>query len=169
MWRTLLAAAVGLAIGHGGVAHGMGGNLDRPSIAIPVDPKTRETDRVAQKIAEVLQAHHKEFTGGSFLNAHSVLYFGGATAGVNALLDDLAKVEGATIRVRFSKAAGVTRWMFPGEDTPADRPCDCEVDHLGWGAARTLTVTVYLGGGRIDLDALNLPPIMGQPGGSQGR
>jgi hypothetical protein len=62
MWRTLLAAAFGLAIGHGGVAHGMGGNLHRPSIAIPVDPKTKETDRVAQKIAEVLQAHHKEFT-----------------------------------------------------------------------------------------------------------
>ena len=121
---------------------------------------------MAQKIAEVLQAHHKEFTGGSFLNSHSVLYFGGETAGVNALLGDLAKVEGATIRVRFSKEAGVTRWMFPGKDIAADRPCDCKVDHLGWGAVRTLTLTVYLGGGRIDPDALDLPPIAGQPGGS---
>ena len=132
MRRTSLAAVVGLAIGYGGVAYGAGGNLDRPSIAIPVDPKTKEMDRVAQKIAEVLQAHHKEFTGGSFLNSHSVLYFGGETAGVNALLGDLAKVEGATIRVRFSKEAGVTQWMFPGKDIPADRPCDCKVDHLGW-------------------------------------
>ncbi len=58
--------------------------------------------------------------------------------------------------------------MFPGEDTPADRPCDGEVDHLDGGAARTLTVTVYQGGGRIDPDALNLPPIEGQPSGSRG-
>ncbi len=68
---------------------------------------------------------------------NSVLYFGGGTTGVNALLGDLAKVEGASIHVKFSKEVGVTRWMFPGKDTPADRPCDCEVDHMGWGAARS--------------------------------
>jgi len=145
----------------------MGGNLSGPSISIPVDPQTKQLDRVAQKIAEALRAHQKEFTGGSFLNAHSVLYFGGETAGVNGLLDDLAKVEGATILVRFSKEAGVTRWMFPTKDTPTDAPCDCEVDHLGWGAARGVTVTIYLGRGRIDLDALNLPAITGQAEGSR--
>lgn len=141
MRRTFvaLAAVIGLAIENGGVAYGMGSNLTGPSISIPADPQTKEMDRVAQKIAEVLQAHKKRFTGGSFLNAHSVLYFGGQTAGVNALLGDLAKVEGATIRVRFSKEAGVTRWMFPGDNTPADRPCDCEIDHMGWGAARVDT------------------------------
>ena len=166
MRRMFLAAGVVLAIGHGGEAFGMGGNLSRPSIAIPVDAKTKTMDRVAQKMAEVLQAHYREFTGGSFLNSHTVLYFGGKTAGVNALLGDLAKVEGATIRIKFSKEAGVTRWMFPDKDTPADRSCDCEIDHLGWGDARTITLTVYLGGGRIDPDALDLPPIAGQPGGS---
>ena len=51
------------------------------------------------------------------------------------LLGDLAKVEGATILVRLSKKAGMTQWMFPGKDTPGDRPCDCEIDHLGWGDA----------------------------------
>jgi hypothetical protein len=164
MKRTILAALVVTTIGHGAVAYGMGGNLDRPSIAIPGDSKTKEVDRVAQKIAEVLQAHQKAFTGGSFLNSHSVLYFGGKTAGVNALLGDLAKVEGATIRVRFSKEAGVTRWMFPIKDPPADLSCDCEVDHFGWGDARTITLTVYLGGGRIDPGILELPAIAGRAG-----
>lgn len=165
MRRILLAAAVGLAIGHGGVAYGLGGNLTGPSISMPGDPKTRELDPVAKKLAEALQAHTKDFTGGSFLNAHTVMYFGGKTRGVNALLDDLAKVEGATIQVRFSKEAGVTRWMFPGKDIPADRPCDCEVDHMGWGGARAIRVTIYLGGGRIDPDALELPPIERPPAG----
>jgi hypothetical protein len=169
MWRIFLALVVALALGHGGSAHGMGGNLGSPSIAIPADPQTQKTDPVAQKIAEVLQAHRKEFTGGSFLNSHSVLYFAGGTPGVNALLGDLAKIEGATILVKLSAKAGVTKWMFPGKDTPADRPCDCEIDHLGWGDARTLTLTVYLGGGRLDPDALNFPPIAGQPAVTQRR
>jgi hypothetical protein len=165
MKRTLLMVVVVVAtIGHGGAACGMGGNLDRPSIAIPADPKTKEMDPVVQKIAEVLQSHQKAFTGGSFLNSHSVLYFGGKTAGVNALLGDLAKVEGTTIRVRFSKEAGVTQWMFPIKDPPADLSCDCEVDHLGWGDARMITLTVYLGGGRIDPDTLELPAIVGRAG-----
>jgi hypothetical protein len=164
MRRTFLAATIGLALGHGGVAYGMGGNLSRPGISIPADPQTKEMDRVAQKINEVLVAHQKDYTGGSFINAHSVLYFGGETKGVNALLNDLAKVDGVTIRVRLSKEAGVTRWMFPGKDTPGDRPCDCEVDHMGWGAARAVTLTIYIGGGRIDPDALDLPLISGQPG-----
>jgi hypothetical protein len=77
---------------------GMGGNLSRPSIWIPVDAQTKEVDRVAQKISEVLQAHHKDFTGGSFLNAHSVLCSGGGAPVLTALLGDLAKVEEATIR-----------------------------------------------------------------------
>jgi hypothetical protein len=166
MRRTFFAAVIGLAFGLGGVAYGMGGNLSRPGISIPADPQTKEMDRVAQRIADVLVAHQKDYTGGSFINAHSVLYFGGETKGVNALLSDLAKVEGVTIRVKLSKEVGVTRWMFPGKDTPNDRSCDCEVDHMGWGAARAVTLTIYLGGGRIDLDALDLPLITGQPGGT---
>jgi hypothetical protein len=167
MLRTFLAVAVGLASVNFGVAYGMGGNLAGPSISIPVDSQTKEMDRVVKRIAEVLQAHQKHFTGGSFLNSHSVLYFGGETAGVNALLGDLAKVEGATIQIRFSKVAGMTRWMFPGKDNPPDRPCDCEVDHFGWGTARVITLTIYLGGRRIDPEALDLPPIMGQSSGAQ--
>ncbi len=166
MLRTFRAAAVGMVLGHGGIALGMGGNLAGPSISIPADPQTKAMDPVVRKIADLLQAHKKDFTGGSFLNAHSVMYFGGGTAGVNSLLNDLASVEGATVRVRFSKEAGVTRWMFPGKDTPAYHPCDCELDHMGWGAARAVTLTIYLGGGRIDPDALELPLITGQARGT---
>ena len=113
MRRTILVAVVFSTVGYGGVAYGMGGNVERPSIAIPADPKTKEMDRVVQKIAGVLQSHQKAFTGGSFLNSHSVLYFGGKTSGVNALLGDLAKVEGATILVRFSKEIGVNALDVP--------------------------------------------------------
>jgi hypothetical protein len=169
MKRTILAAFAGLAVGYGGDAYGMGANLGVPSISISADPQTKKMDPVVKKLDEVLKAHQKEYTGGSFLNAHTVLYFGGKTAGVNALLADLAKIEGVEIMVKFSKDAGVTRWMFPDKDTPADRPCDCEVDHLGWGAGRAVTLTVYLGGGRIDPEELQLPPIAGQRPGSPGR
>jgi hypothetical protein len=47
------------------------------------------------------------------LNAHSVLYIGGETAGISSLQGDLAKVEGATIRLRLSKAASNER-LFGG-------------------------------------------------------
>jgi hypothetical protein len=32
---------------------------------------------------------------------------------------------------------------------------------MGWGDAHALTLTIYLGGGRIDPEALDLPPIEG--------
>ena len=162
----LVAALLGLALFlmQSGIAYAMGGNLSTPSISIPGDPQTKQLDPVVKKMADALMAHQKMFTGGSFLNSHSVLYFGGGTDGVNALLADLAKIEGAELRIKFAKEAGVTEWMFPGKDLPTGRPCDCKIDHLGWGAARLVTVTIFLGGSRIDPEALELPVISGHKG-----
>src|SRR5690348_2966415 len=109
MRRTILAA-LGLVMGLAGAAYGMGSNLDQPSIAIPTNSGTKQPDAVARKIFDVLWSHRKNFTGGSFLNSTSELYFGGGVDGVNALLADLAKVDGVTLRIRLSKEAGLTRW-----------------------------------------------------------
>lgn len=162
MRRAVSAAAVGLTIGLGGVAPGMGGNLDKPSIAIPVDPGTKAADPVARGIAAVLYAHEKGFAGGSFVNSRSELYFAGGAKGVNALLADLARAEGATLVVRLSKEAGEARRKFPAGVARAEPPCDCKVDHLGGSLARAVTVTVYLGGGRIDPAELELPAVAGR-------
>lgn len=162
MRRTFSVAAAGLLIGVERAALGMGGNLDEPSIAVPVDPGTKAADPVARKILDVLQAHEKGFTGGWFINSHSELYFAGGTKGVNALLGDLAKVEGAAILVRLSKEAGATRRGFPAAGAQAESPCDLKVDHLGWGDARAVTLTVDLGGGRVDPAELELPAIAGR-------
>ena len=164
--RRTFWVAVGLLLGLGGAAFGMGGNLDQPSISIPTDPKTKEADPVTKQIAEVLLSHRKDFTGGWFINSHSVLYFAGGVDGINSLLGSLAKIEGATLQVSFSKDAGVTRRTFPSNDAAADRPCDCMIDHLGWGDARVLRLTIYLGGGRIDPDKLELPAVKGQAAGA---
>ncbi len=161
MWWTSLMT-LGVWIGLAGTALGIGGNLHQPSIAIPTDPKTKAPDPIAKKMADVLWSHRKDFTGGSFINAHSVLYFAGGTRGVNALLRDLAKIKGATIQVRLSREAGVTQWMFPSNNAPADQPGDCKIDHLGWGHAHVLTFTIYLGGGRIDPDKLELLAVEGR-------
>ena len=162
MPRTFLMAVLGLVIGLEGSALGMGGNLDKSSISVPADPKTGRMDPVARKVADVLRTHDKNFTGGSFINSASELYFAGGAKGVNALLADLAKVEGATVMVRLSKEAGVTRRWFPTPGARAESPCDCRIDHLGWGDARVVTLTVYLGGGRIDPDQLELPAVAGR-------
>lgn len=160
--RRALLLAVGLLVGLGGVTLGMGCNLDKPSIAIPTDPQTRKPDAVAEKFAAVLLSHEKAFTGGSFVNAHSRLYFAGGAKGVNALLADLANIEGATVRIKLSKDAGVTRRLFPAAGARAESPCDCEVDHNGWGDGRVVTFTVYLGGGRLDPGELELPAVSGR-------
>ena len=158
MQRTLLAA-IGLVMTLAGMAYGLGGNLEQPSISIPADGG--KEDPVARKIFDVLWSHRKDFTGGSFINAQSELYFAGGVDGVNSLLADLAKVDGATLRVRLSKDAGLTRWMFPGKEALPHRPCDCRIDHNGWGDAHVITITLYVGGNRLDPDKLELPAIKG--------
>ncbi len=160
--RLTVLVVVGVLIGLGGAALGMGGNLDKPSISIPCDPVTKEPDPVTQKIADVFRSHEKRFTGGSFINSHSELYFAGGAKGVNALLGDLAKVEGATVLVQLSKEAGVTQWKFATTTTQADSPCDCKIDHVGWGDARVVTLKVYLGGSRIEPSELELPAVTGR-------
>jgi hypothetical protein len=153
-WTMAVVLAVGCLV-RAGVALAAAGDLTTPSISIPtVDGKP---DPVVERMHRVLMSQAKEFTGGYFLNAHSVPHYGGGTKTVNALLDGLAKVDGATVLVRLSKGAGVTR-MLVGEKGP----CSCSIDHNGWGDDRAISVTIYLGGEGVDADGLDLPPIRGR-------
>jgi hypothetical protein len=158
LWTTVVVLAVGCLV-RAGVAHARAGDLTTPSISIPtVDGKPDgKPDPVVERMHRVLMAHAKEFTGGHFLNAHSVLHYGGGTKTVNALLAELSKINGAVLYVRLSKDAGVTR-MLVGEKGP----CSCSIDHNGWGDAQTISVTIYLGGEGVDLDGLALPAIQGR-------
>jgi hypothetical protein len=150
--------AVVLAIGclvRAGVARALAGDLAAPSISIPADGG--KPDAVVERMQRVLTAHSKAFTGGYFLNAQSFLHFGGGTKTINALLDGLSKVDGVTVNVRLAKGPGVTR-LFDGEKGP----CACSVEHMGWGSARAITLTIYLGSEGVDADELALPAIQGR-------
>lgn len=149
---------IGLVIGVAGSASGMGGNLDRPSVAIPT--VATGPDPVARKLHDALFARQKDFAGRSFINAHTVLFYAGGHDGVNALVRALAAVDGATVRVKLSKEAGEARLTFPST-TPV-KPCDCKVEHNGWGDARVVTLTIYLG--RLDPAKLELPAVIGKGG-----
>ncbi len=159
MSRKLGTMAVVLTVGclvRAGVAGGAGGgDLTTPSIAVPADGG--KPDPVVERMQRVLTAHAREFTGGHFLNARSVLHFGGGTKTINALLDELSKVEGATVNVHLAKGPGVTR-LFSGEKGP----CACSIEHMGWGGARAISLTIYLGGEGVDADELVLPVIQGR-------
>jgi hypothetical protein len=157
MVAALLAGACGI---QGGSLYALGGNLERPSISIPTTGLEGKLDPVVEAMHKVLTSQEKQFAGGHFINAHSVLHYGGGTKTINALLDGLAKVEGGVVRIRFEKGPGVARQPFSGKQQP-EKPCDCSIDHNAWANAREMTVTIHLGGD-IDIDELVVPPFEGR-------
>ena len=138
----------------------LGGNLKHPSISIPLTGQGGTPDPAGAAMSRVLAAHDKEFTGGYFLNARSVLHYAGGAKTINALLAGLARVDGAAIHIRFSKEAGKTEWGFPGEDE--GRACDCSIEHDGWGDGRSITLNVFLGGKGVDPGELEIPAVVGR-------
>lgn len=157
MAAALLAGVCGI---QGGKLYALGGNLERPSISIPTTGLDGKRDPVVEAMHKVLTGQTKQFTGGHFINAHSVLHFGGGTKAINALLDGLAKIERATVHIRFEKGPGVTQQPFAGKQQP-EKPCDCSIDHNAWANAREITVTIHLGGD-VDVSQLVVPPIEGR-------
>ena len=137
----------------------LGGNLKEPSIAIP--SHDGEHDAVAWAIQKALKSHEKEFAGGHFINAHSVLHFAGGTKTINGLLEDLSEIEGAVIRIRFSKDGAVAQKIFPGGDD-SEKECDLTIDHNAWGDAHQVSITIYLGSDRVEVDELAIPAIIGK-------
>lgn len=174
--NTVLLALVtiaGLAIlAPPRIAWGLAGKLDRPSIAVPtvgqdtVGEKSGAEgvagvpDPVCSAIQKVLSEHARQFVSGRFINAHSTLEFSGNTVELNALLKDLAAVEGAKIQIRFSKGTDqLLQRTDPGEDAP---PYQWSIEHNAWGDAQLLTVTIFVGDGKIKIEDLRIPTIVGR-------
>lgn len=135
-------------------ADALAGRLSKPGIAIPTG------DSTAAAMNKVLGAYEKQFAGGHFVNAHSVLNFNGGVKTINALLDELAKIEGGALQIRFSKGpASFVTPLAAKEEQP--KPCDFTVNHNGWGNAHDLTITIYLGDG-VKLEDLRLPAVRGR-------
>lgn len=160
MLRTLLLTAsitAALCVIQPASTHAMGGNLRRPGIAMPSTGKGGKLDPTASAINEVLGAHEKQFAGGHYINAHSVLHFNGGAKTINALLDDLSQIDGAVLWIEFSKEAGSVVSPFADQEKQP-KVCDCAIDHNAWLNANWVTITIYLGGD-VTVDELNLPTI----------
>jgi len=141
----------------------MGRDLKRPSIAMPGSGKKDRAFLEAVMSAFSLRERH--FTGGYSTNARSVLCFSGGTKTVNGLLEDLSRIEGTVLIIRFSKAAGATPSLVPDKLKPG-KPCNCTIEHNGSGFAHDLTVTIYLGSEEIDVEKLEIPPIRNHSDGN---
>ena len=144
-------------------AFALAGNLKHPSIGVP--QKDGKSDPVAQAMLKALTAREKQFAGGHFINAHSFLHFDGGTETINALLEDLSKIEGAVLRIKLAKGSAVAQGVFPGDEGP-EKECDLTIEHNGWGDAHGLSITIYLGSDRVDPDELVLPEVRGKARGT---
>jgi hypothetical protein len=164
MFRNLSIVAfvaIGLCLMETRPAFALRGELKRPGIAVPSSGPESQPDATVAAMNKVLQAHDKEFAGGHFINAHSVLHFNGGAKLINALLDELSQIEGAVVRVRFSKEAGNVVSPFI-DKARQPKTCDCVVNHNGSGDGRAITLIIYTGGEDVDLDDLVIPEIKGK-------
>jgi len=143
--------------------HAMRAELKRPGIAIPTTGAEGQPDATVAAMNKVLQSQEKQFAGGHFINARTVLHFNGETKTINALLDELSKIEGAVLRVRFSKESGSIGSPYI-DKAKQPKICDCAIDHNGWGDPHELTITIYRRGDNIDLDDLIFPEFRGRAG-----
>ena len=142
-------------------ADAIGGRLGRPGIAIPSPSGNGKRDATVEAMNKVLREHESRFVGGHYINSHSVLQYAGGTRTVNLLLDELSRIDGTVLRIKFSRDRGMTDMQFADpKDQP--KPCDITVDHNAWGSAHELTMTIYLEGDDMKLEDLALPAIQGR-------
>ena len=130
-------------------AFALGGTLERPGIAEPAG-----TD--LSQLRKVLAREDFTYVTGWFINAHSVLCYSGDAEDLSRFLHGLAECKGITVSLRFSKEAGQVRSPFDRKQ-PDSRACQWRVEHNAWVDAGRVSVLVFLGDDRIDLDKLNLP------------
>lgn len=161
----VLVATAGLAIlTVPDLALARAGKLDRPSISIPTvgEGEASTPDRICSAIQETLNQHSKQFVSGRFVNAHSTMEFGGTAAELNALLKDLAVIEGAKIQIRFSE--GSDDLLKPYVKAEGDKlPYQWKIEHNAWGDAQYLSITIFVGDGGIKVEDVQIPMIVGHP------
>lgn len=122
-------------------AWALGGDLDRPGIALPerFDPDLR------QRIMAVLTAEPDTYAGGGFVNAHSTLRYAGDTAALNRFLAGLAGCAGLRLQVAFTADPNAPAWT---------------VTHDAWKEPCRFEVRVNTAAGKISAAELVLPEIV---------
>lgn len=152
-----------LTLGMARVAWGLAGEITSPALACPV-ATNGDADPVVVRINHALKESTKSFAHGHFINAHTVLAFGGDTRELNAMLERLAKIDGVEISVRFSgnvKDSQPTQLALRvATDTPRDSAWS--IDHSAWNDPHLLTITINLDAPSIDREALVIPNIVGK-------
>jgi len=101
-------------------------------------------EHAQKQIRQTLLDDSLTFTDGYFVNWISTLHFQGDTTALNKLAESLAACEGTTVRVRFTRA---------------DADFDFEVIHDAH--SNDFQIRINLNSGRIELEALVLPPPKG--------
>lgn len=159
----------------------LAGKLERPSLSMPADRAVPREGRTT--VLGVLDDRRFHYVSGYFVNWSTVLYYSGNTADLNRFLDELSKIDGTRLLIRFSQGSAEAEQPFGWVPKPAgqqlkdgetagytrraDPPFPApvwqwRVDHVGLGElSRQLTITIQLGDGKIDLETLTIPLIRG--------
>lgn len=165
-----LVATAGLAIlTSPTIAWGLAGKLDRPSISTPTvgDAPTRVPDPICSAMQNALSQHAKQFVSGRFINAHSIMEFSGTTSELNTLLKDLAAIEGAKMQIRFAEGSDkLLQLDVKGEGDKL--PYQWRIEHNAWGDAQYLSVTILVGNGKIKVENVQIPTIVGHQPATKG-
>lgn len=153
-FATVLLVALILNL-CGSRVYALAGPLDRPGISIP------DGDAVVMKLHEVLSDDSREFVGGHFVNWFSTLTFAGNTEDINKLLDELSKIEGLTMSIRFQSDRGLYEQAFPSNEPHDPHPFDYQIKHEG---GRSIEITIHVSKAGVDLENLRLPDMTGVSG-----
>lgn len=140
--------------------HAMAGKINKPSIAVPMDEKGKPNPMV-ESLRKVFVDHEKDFANGRFINAHTVMNFRGDAKRLNRMIDELSKVEGAVVTIRFSNEDTAARMGTAGGDDGDSQPCQWSIDHNGWADPNRLSLTVFLGDNTIRREDVIIPKRQG--------
>ena len=136
--RSLIGLSLCCATCH---ALALAGDLERPSIALPESTDQGWRDAVMQ----VLNDRSAEYLGGQFINANTMLRYGGDSESLSRFLAGLAKCPGTRIVITFTKDADA-HWV---------------VQHHGGADARRFHIRIRTGTDGLPLEELRLPDIVG--------
>lgn len=123
----------------------LSGTLDRPSIAFPhsIDPNWRDS------VNKALATEGTRFLDGRFINATTILRYGGSTDALSLFLDRLARCSEIRLRIRFDQTLD-TNWS---------------VHHNAWVDPMAFEIRIDPHSPHINMPGLVLPEIIGNPAG----
>jgi hypothetical protein len=110
----LLVSVLELALFEPRRAFGLAGDLKSPSLSMPAATPVEFRTNVLAALSD----KNCKFLDGHFINASTTLNYGGSTAALNQLINQLSSFEGLRVMVGFVSNAGGPSWI---------------IQHNGWG------------------------------------